>query len=205
MNISRSINTWMWQLCSADVMKGDWYQDRTWPYLHLLHLQSLQAVIQSKKCNLCKYDKKQSSMGKWCILGEEGEGLMILLEILGDWGDLGGPRDPKRLRIPEGLGGPNGLQILAELEGPKGLYKETGLGVLRRPPRDLGGPGGFGEHVKKLRGAMFYVCQVNISFSKEYPNNPSDILQQIAETVLQGQMSMLVYFLFQIWRMDLVS
>ena len=25
----------------------------------------------------------------------------------------------------------------------------------------LGGPGGFEEHVKRLRGAMFYVCQVS--------------------------------------------
>ena len=24
----------------------------------------------------------------------------------------------------------------------------------------LGGPGGFEEHVKRLRGTMFYVCQV---------------------------------------------
>ena len=25
----------------------------------------------------------------------------------------------------------------------------------------LGGPGGFEEHVKRLRGTMFYVCQVS--------------------------------------------
>ena len=27
----------------------------------------------------------------------------------------------------------------------------------------LGGPGGFEEHVKRLRGTMFYVCQVRVT------------------------------------------
>ena len=41
---------------------------------------------------------------------------------------------------------------MEEVGGGGGVQYSGGL---------LGGPGGFEEHVKRLRGTMFYVCQVD--------------------------------------------
>lgn len=38
----------------------------------------------------------------------------------------------------------------------------------------LGGPGGFEEHVKRLRGTMFYVCQVGCPRYYNQPNSQND-------------------------------